>query len=164
MSNARNTVTGRVTATEHVSTSMYGNPAYNVTLDNGETYRTMDNAMLAYAITNPEYRDHPHVFTLTRAGRIRSAKPLENTDTLDTWDTDPLYTVYALTDGAGIVEDIYDGDDIEEARRMYDLNVSWEYIARSQYAERGEHYPTTSVHLYEPHYGIMHAETTIEAT
>lgn len=73
------TVTGRVTATKHASTSMYGNPAYCVTLDNGETYRTMDNAMLAYGITNPEYREQPHVFTLTRAGRIRSAKPVKTT-------------------------------------------------------------------------------------
>lgn len=69
-----NTVTGRVVGTEYASTSYYGNPAYWVTLDNGETYRTMDNSSLAYGIQNPEYRDEPHVFTLTRAGRIRNAQ------------------------------------------------------------------------------------------
>lgn len=68
------TVTGRVIAAKRVGTSAYGNPAYMVTLDNGETYRTMDNAGIAYGITNPEYRDTAHVFTLTRAGRIRSAR------------------------------------------------------------------------------------------
>lgn len=68
------TITGKVIATEYASTSYLGNPAYWVTLDNGETYRTMDNAGLAYGITNPEYREDAHVFTLTRAGRIRSAR------------------------------------------------------------------------------------------
>lgn len=69
-----NTVTGKIVAAKRVSTSAYGNPAYMVTLDNGATYRTMDNAGVAYGITNPEYREVDHVFTLTRAGRIRSAR------------------------------------------------------------------------------------------
>lgn len=68
------TVTGKIVSTEHASTSYMGNPAYWITLDNGETYRTMDNAGLAYGITNPEYRETDHTFTLTRAGRIRSAR------------------------------------------------------------------------------------------
>lgn len=67
------TVTGRVIETRYASTSHYGNPAYFVTLDSGETYRTKDDAMIAYGIQNAEYRDEPHVFMLTRAGRIRSA-------------------------------------------------------------------------------------------
>lgn len=70
------TVTGKVVTTRHNSTSYYGNPQYAVTLDNGETYLTSHDASIAYAITNREYRDYDHVFTLTRAGRIKSAKPL----------------------------------------------------------------------------------------
>ena len=67
------TVTGKVVATKRVGTSTMGNPTFMVTLDNGEMYRTMSNTSLAYAIENPEYRDRVHVFTLTKAGRIRSA-------------------------------------------------------------------------------------------
>ena len=72
MSNA-STVTGTVVATKHAGTSGMGNPSYWVALDNGEIYRTSANTSLAYGIENPEYRNEPHVFTLTAAGRIRSA-------------------------------------------------------------------------------------------
>lgn len=71
---SNNTVTGKVIATKHAGTSGMGNPAYWVTLDNGEIYRTSANTGLAYGITNPEYRDEAHVFTLTAAGRIRTAR------------------------------------------------------------------------------------------
>lgn len=75
------TITGIVTHTERVGTSVNGNPTYQVEIrdDNaaiGEAYsshRTMSDTMLAYAITNPEFKNEPHVFTLTRAGRLRSA-------------------------------------------------------------------------------------------
>ena len=75
-------ITGKVTDVKRAGTSGMGNPAYYVTLDavsaegadHSGTYRTMDNAGLAYGITNPEYREAEHVFTLTRAGRIRSAR------------------------------------------------------------------------------------------
>lgn len=72
------TVTGKVVSVKYAGASHYGNPAYFVTLDNDETYRTMSDAMISYAIENPEYRDEPHVFTLTRAGRIRSARTVAN--------------------------------------------------------------------------------------
>lgn len=75
------TITGIVTHTERVGTSVNGNPTFDVEIRNdhaaiGEAYslhRTMSDTMLAYAIENPEYRNEPHVFILTRAGRIRSA-------------------------------------------------------------------------------------------
>lgn len=74
---SNNTLTGTITATKHAGTSYYGNPAYWVTISTeaGDTVtlRTQDNSGLAYGITNPEYRDEAHAFTLTRAGRIRSA-------------------------------------------------------------------------------------------
>lgn len=158
-----NTVTGRVIATEYASTSMYGNPAYWVTLDNGETYRTMDNAGLAYAIGNTTYRDTPHTFTLTAAGRIRNAKPIENSDTLDildTWDIEPLYTVYLLVDG--MAEDIYDGDSFDKAHDAFNDAVRVEQARRGRHVREGSEYVETSVHLYEPHYGVMHAEHCIE--
>jgi len=75
------TITGIVTYTKRVGTSVNGNPTYEVEIRDdhaaiGEAYSlhsTMSDSMLAYAIDNPEYRNEPHVFTLTRAGRIRSA-------------------------------------------------------------------------------------------
>lgn len=67
MSNA--TVTGRVLHTERVATST-PNPMFDVTLTDGNTYRTSANISLAYAIQNTEYRDKPHTFGLTRAGRL----------------------------------------------------------------------------------------------
>lgn len=74
------TVIGKVTATKRVGTSTMGNPTYDVTLEHVDgshgIYRTMSNTMLAYAIENSNYREDNHVFTLTRAGRLRSAKPL----------------------------------------------------------------------------------------
>lgn len=80
-----NTITGIVTHTERVGTSVNGNPTYLVelrddTAPDGSAYsshRTMSDAMIAYAITNADYREQPHVFTLTRAGRIRSAMTVE---------------------------------------------------------------------------------------
>ena len=76
------TITGLVIDTKRVSTSAYGNPAYEVTISSATegtdgivTLRTMDNAGVAYCIGNSEYRDTPHIFHLTRAGRIRSAEP-----------------------------------------------------------------------------------------
>ena len=73
-----NTITGRVIATKHAGTSTMGNPSYWVTIQrtdgSAEILRTMSNAMIGYAIQNPEYRDELHVFTLTAAGRIRSAR------------------------------------------------------------------------------------------
>lgn len=68
MSNA--TVTGRVISTEHAGTSVNGNPSYDVTLTDGNTYRTTSDSSLAYGITNPVYRDNLHTFGLTRAGRL----------------------------------------------------------------------------------------------
>ena len=66
----RSYVTGRVVDTHRHGNTVYGNPIYSVTLDNGQTYRISDNASLNYGIANAEYRDVPHVFDLTRAGRI----------------------------------------------------------------------------------------------
>lgn len=75
---ANNTITGTVAATKHAGTSYYGNPAYWITIvtEAGDTVtlRTSADVMFAYGCENSEYRDNAHVFHLTRAGRIRSAK------------------------------------------------------------------------------------------
>lgn len=67
-------VTGVVTATKRERNSVYGNPSYTVVIREASgregIYRTSANVGLAYAITNAEFRDVPHEFGLTRAGRL----------------------------------------------------------------------------------------------
>ena len=67
------TITGRVVATKHAGTSNMGNPSYWVALDTGDIFRTSANAGIAYEITNRNFRDEAHTFTLTKAGRISGA-------------------------------------------------------------------------------------------
>jgi hypothetical protein len=54
--------------------TVYGNPMMSLVLeyDDGETetFRISNNAGLVYGIENPEYREQPHTFALTAAGRI----------------------------------------------------------------------------------------------
>jgi hypothetical protein len=71
------TITGRVISTERHGHTIYGNPMISLTLapifaSDGytETYRISNDASLVYAIENSEYRNKPHTFALTRAGRI----------------------------------------------------------------------------------------------
>jgi len=52
-----------------MSCSRNGNPAFDVTLDDGATYRTSADVGLAYGIQNPEYRENAHEFELTRPTR-----------------------------------------------------------------------------------------------
>lgn len=74
------TIIARVAQTQRAGTSNYGNPAYLVTLMQKDgtisTHRTMSNAMVSYGINNPEYRDEPHEWHLTAAGRIKYARKL----------------------------------------------------------------------------------------
>lgn len=75
-------ITGTVTRVETTGHTIYGNPIKRVYLnataadgsDHSGTYRISDNAGIVYGIDNAEYRDTAHVFTLTRAGRISSAR------------------------------------------------------------------------------------------
>ncbi len=77
------TVTGTVTRVIRHGHTVYGNPMMSITVqaatesfaDSGmvyatETFRISNNASMVYAIENPEYRDGPHTFALTVAGRI----------------------------------------------------------------------------------------------
>jgi hypothetical protein len=74
-----NTITGTVTHVQRKGHTIYGNPIMDVTLIANtdephhyqiSDYRISDNASLIYAIENPEFKESPHTFALTRAGRI----------------------------------------------------------------------------------------------
>lgn len=71
------TITGTITRVERKGHTVYGNPIMVLSIE-GEgigdygygTFRVSDNASLVYGIENAEYREQPHTFALTRAGRI----------------------------------------------------------------------------------------------
>lgn len=71
-------ISGKVIRVERKGHTIYGNPIKSVYLeatsvegaDHSGLYRISDNASLAYEIENGEFRDQPHTFALTRAGRI----------------------------------------------------------------------------------------------
>lgn len=71
------TVTGIVIHVERLGTTHYGNPMHRVTLstptepfDGVSVFRVSNDASLNYEINNPTFRNEPHTFALTRAGRI----------------------------------------------------------------------------------------------
>lgn len=70
---SKNTVTGIVTYVETTGHTFYGNPIKVIELladSSHQRYRISDNSSLAFEIGNGEFRDEPHTFALTRAGRI----------------------------------------------------------------------------------------------
>lgn len=64
------TIIGKIRSVERLGCTIWGNPMHKVRLSNGSTYRVQNDAALNYEINNREFRDHLHVFTLTKAGRI----------------------------------------------------------------------------------------------
>lgn len=67
------TVTGRVVRVIRHGHTVYGNPTMSIVLEGdpwGVTRRIQNDAGLVFEIENPEYRETPHTFALTRAGRI----------------------------------------------------------------------------------------------
>jgi hypothetical protein len=67
------TITGKVIRVYRHGYTVYGNPIMSIVLEGDEwgvSHRISDNANLVYQINNPEFRDDPHTFALTRAGRI----------------------------------------------------------------------------------------------
>jgi len=89
-------VTGKVVSTRHAGTSVNGNPAYDVTLDNGVTYRTSSDSGLAYEIQNPVFRVELHEYDLTRPtrnspnGRLSGHRRVIATDPTAGEDLDPM--------------------------------------------------------------------------
>lgn len=83
------TVTGRVVRVIRHGHTAYGNPMMSVVLDVSQiddtpaeriapvTIRIQNNASIVYGIENLEYRDEPHTFRLSRAGRIESLQRCE---------------------------------------------------------------------------------------
>ena len=82
------TITGTVTKVTRHGHTINGNPMMSLHLMLSEPYvnawgtwnagdpivvRMSNDASLAYAIENSEYRESPHMFALTRAGRISHA-------------------------------------------------------------------------------------------
>jgi hypothetical protein len=65
---------------------------------------------------------------------------------------DYIYTVYTLTDG--IADDIYAGDNYDDAYALYEGALGIELYARGRRAD----YTETTVHLYDAAYGNMLAE------
>lgn len=78
MSAAIEMVTGTVQYVNRKGHTVYGNPIMEIAVtDDGDgewceydIYRISDNASLVYEVENPEFRDEPHTFALTVAGRI----------------------------------------------------------------------------------------------
>ena len=76
------TITGHVVAVKRHGHTVYGNPTMSAVIhltaiDGVEavtstpvTVRISDNASIVYGIENADYRERPHTFALTRAGRI----------------------------------------------------------------------------------------------
>ena len=87
------TVTGRVTGVKRHGHTAYGNPIMSITLDTDSWqswHRISDNAGIVYGIENPEYRNIPHTFTVTKAGRlsgmVRPANVAELAALADGWN------------------------------------------------------------------------------
>lgn len=74
------TVTGVVRLASRIGVTSMGNPMWRIVIEdaNGSLgeFRLSANSSLAGAIDNSEFRERAHVFTLTRAGRVDSARPL----------------------------------------------------------------------------------------
>lgn len=57
--------------------SSHGNPVYGVRIrvgDGVQQYLTEERSQIGYAITNPEFAERDHEFTINKRGRIVSAK------------------------------------------------------------------------------------------
>ena len=68
------TITGPVISVIRKGHTIYGNPIIEVGIGSDtrtwEWFRISDNASLVYEIENAVFKDEPHTFALTRAGRI----------------------------------------------------------------------------------------------
>lgn len=61
---------------ERMNNSANGNPRFLVKFTDGTEASTQVDAAVAYGLENPEFRDVPVTFTVTRAGRIINAVPV----------------------------------------------------------------------------------------
>lgn len=59
-----------ITGIRRLRNNRNGNPAYEVTLSNGETVRTAPNSMVAFTIQNNEYWNVPLKIRLNTRGQL----------------------------------------------------------------------------------------------
>ena len=68
------TITGVVTHVQRKGHTIYGNQIIIVVIKDEEgqyyTHRISNNAGIVYEIENAEFKEYPHTFALTKAGRI----------------------------------------------------------------------------------------------
>jgi hypothetical protein len=69
------TIRGRIVNLKRLRNSINGNPAWQITLENGLVFRTRKDSMIAYAIDTLEYREGDVEFTL-QGGQIATATPV----------------------------------------------------------------------------------------
>lgn len=69
-------VIDRMLACKHHHTSKNGNPSYTVELQKSGTRLTMSDAMFSYGLTNRENFENDLEITFTKAGRIRTLRPI----------------------------------------------------------------------------------------
>lgn len=77
MSSKPPTAIRTITDVTRHGTSVNANPQYRVHFADGTSALTSSDAAIAYEIANPEYRDATVELTLTRAGRIAYARPVQ---------------------------------------------------------------------------------------
>lgn len=66
-----------ITRLERMPHSRNGNPRYRLHFDDATSAPTQPDAMFAYGITNPEYRDRPVRITLNGRGHVTYVEPAE---------------------------------------------------------------------------------------
>ena len=68
------TTTGTIAALARRNSSVNGNPAWRITLEDGRVLLTSSDSGISYALDNPEFRAPAVVkFTLSKDGRITYA-------------------------------------------------------------------------------------------
>lgn len=70
-------VTGTIVKLDRMNNSVNGSPVWRITLDGGEVLRTESDSSISYGLGNPEFRDVPVTFELTKSGRVFNAKVAE---------------------------------------------------------------------------------------
>jgi hypothetical protein len=69
-----NTFQSKIKGITRAQSSKYGNPAYFISFENGMRLRTQTDSSIAYAISNPEFRDALVEVTTNKSGRITHVK------------------------------------------------------------------------------------------
>lgn len=101
------TFTARITRIERMKSSAYGNPRFMLTFDTGKSYPTQPDAMLAYGIENPEYRDGPVEVTLNGREHVTYVRPVSAATAVE--NSDGTVTLVAPEEWSDIDRDTWAG-------------------------------------------------------